>query len=94
MSDIQTCLAAFAVAAWSNNDKGRDMADRAIDQYLAKFRSADRRGALTALKVAYRNMQLDSQVAVEIVEHIDLRIERLPKRQWRRGSTDDESPLA
>jgi hypothetical protein len=93
MSDIQTCLAAFAVASWANNDRGREMADKAIDMYLASFAWSDHQSALSALKTSYLNLQLDSRVAIEIVGHIDQRIAYLPKRPRPGETSDDHSPF-
>jgi hypothetical protein len=94
MTSLQTCLASFAVASWANNDTGRAMADTAIKQYLSTFPRADHSSALSALKVAYLELQLDSHVATEIIERIERRFANSRRRIGKEQPSTGQSSLA
>lgn len=71
MSDLQKCLSAFAVAAWSGGIQGVKLAEEAIDAYLEPHRRAGTvKPALEALERAFRQVGTNSTVAAAI--RIDL----------------------
>lgn len=79
MSDIQTCLATFAVAAWVDSADAKPMAIDAIEAYVANGpedpQSAVKR--LKALHDAYGDLRLDSALAIEIAAAIDRRMNQI-----------------
>jgi hypothetical protein len=70
MSDIQTCLASFAVASGSPTGNSREAVDRAIDAYLGSVAN-DEVQAISDLKAGFEAMMLDGAVAVHISARID-----------------------
>lgn len=65
------------------------MVDQHIDELLAGFCRADHPNVLNALRAAYLNLHIDSQVEMEIVQHLDRRIMYLPSRCPRDGRDGD-----
>ncbi|MFD1704643.1 hypothetical protein ACFSCV_16675 [Methylopila henanensis] len=76
MSDLQTCLTWFVVAAGSPTDDGFETADRHIEAYVDAA-ADDRVQALEALKTALEAMKLDGRVA----DHISARIDAMLSSQ-------------
>jgi hypothetical protein len=78
MSDLQACLASFAVAAGAWNATSVQNAERQIESYLAAF-SEDPYGALLRLKMAFEDMRLDGYVATGISKSLDRRMALLSR---------------
>lgn len=70
MSDIQTCIASFAVASGSYAGNSREIVDRAIDDYLGSVAN-DEVQAINDLKAGFEAMMLDGAVAAHISARID-----------------------
>ena len=70
MSDIQTCLASFAVASGSHTGNSEEIVDRAIAAYLASAEN-DPIQAIRELKAGFEAMMLDGAVAAHISARID-----------------------
>ncbi|GLK80043.1 hypothetical protein [Methylopila turkensis] len=83
MSDLQTCLTWFVVAAGAPADDGVKLADQHIDAYVAGA-TGDRVQALEALKAALEAMKLDGRVA----DHISARLEAVLSSQRDQASAD------
>jgi hypothetical protein len=73
MSDLQTCLASFAVAAGGTDQGGIENSERHIELYLATYRD-DPRVALLTLKTAFQDMRLDGHVATHIYSSLARRL--------------------
>lgn len=73
MSDLQTCLALFAVVAGAETQHGVASAEKHIDGYVTAFRE-NPRSALLKLRSAFEDMRLDGHVARHIYASIDRRL--------------------
>ena len=82
MTNIDDCLAAFAVTSWANRPAGLAYIRRTIEAYLADvdLSPASQANALHRLFMACDELRLDSRVAIIIQDEIAERIRNLESR--------------
>jgi hypothetical protein len=77
MTDVQDCLALFAVAAGIGGDAAKPVAIDAIDAYMAAAPDEPQaaRDRLCALRDAYDRLQIHSSLTIIIKDALARRIE-------------------
>lgn len=78
MVDLELCTTSLTIAACANNKRGREMAEKSIDDYIATCERPCRRSALLLLKTNYELLSLETTLSGIISEIIDDRIARSP----------------